>query len=173
MSAPTSANPHMKEPHTDTSRRRLCPSGWDRTAAWSTTRRLQAAKQRQSVPREPAVVDDSEVGRAAEPVVDGPGAHLPDRSRAVRPGTGIVDRCAVHQAEIPPRRDPPNHPGRDIVELAAAHIVEELRTEDEVKSPAGVRHPAIKRPDLHPGGAGQPPAGTADRQARKVQRDDM
>src|SRR2546428_2352343 len=98
MSAPTSANPHMNEPQTETSRRRLRASGTGPAACRLATAGLGPPEQGQPVAGQGAIAEDREAGNPAEPVMDHAGAHQPGRVRAA--GSGVVDGRSMDQAEV-------------------------------------------------------------------------
>src|SRR5438132_11191683 len=103
MSAPTSANPHMNEPHTETSRRRLRTSGTGAAARRSGTTGLRPPEQGHPVAGQSEIAEDHEAGHPAEPVVDHAGAHLPRLGGA---RLSVVDVRPMDQAEDPAASDP-------------------------------------------------------------------
>src|SRR2546427_4603459 len=169
MSAPTSANPHMNDPHTETSRRRLRVSGTGAVARGSATVGLRPPEQGQPVAGQGEIAEDHEAGHPAESVVDDAGAQLPRLSPA---GLGVVDGCPVDQAEVAPGSEPAHQAGADRLELRTVHIVEQLRAEHEVERPVKLPGANVQPPYLDPGLAGESPAGPTDRQRREVHRDD-
>src|SRR5205807_2819792 len=170
MSAPTSANPHMNEPHTETSRRRLRTSGSGAAARRSGTTGLRPPEQGHPVAGQSEIAEDHEAGHPAEPVVDPAGAHL---SGPLGAGLGVVDGRPMDQAEVPAGSEPSHQAGADLLELRAVHIVEELCAEHEVERSVKLRSPNIEPLHLDPGLAGESPAGPTDRQRGKVDGDDV
>src|SRR5579884_2104613 len=169
MSAPTSAKPHMKDPHTDTSRSRW-GSTTRRGSAASAIGIPSAAQQGEAIAREEAVPDQGELRHPAEEAVDLPGSHLPAPPLAGELRSRVVGRGPVHKAQVPAQVEPPDDPAGHGLELRPAHVVEELGADHEVKPPAGILAHDVQGPELDTRLPGEAAPGPAESAPREIHR---
>src|ERR1700736_6406144 len=148
MSAPTSANPHMNEPHTETSRRRLAV-GAEATAVCSATGISDPPEQRKPEARESEIPNDRKPGDSHEPLTNHGRAHETRRSRRTVRRFDVVYGGPMPQAEVAPEGQPPHQPGRHDLAFGSVQVVEEFRAEHQVKRLLQILHANVELPDVH------------------------